>query len=313
MTSWKLWSALQNPPALNPVFRRTANVEYLFSLRFPAFNRLRRLVLVGLFVFILLLLITYPRYVLLFILIVPMSIMFVLLVVPILLVIGSNLMGVIWSSSVSTTIVREREHSTYDLLCLLPDGVFGATWAIGSGCIHRGAFFELLQLGVRTFALFGIIILGIMVIVTLGIAASPPFYDGEADLIRAITTVLDMIAIIIGYYAHHIQSVVLSPLTGILTSIYVRNQLEARLFAPIIFLALQVGSYALTFLIAFRIIPDIYHYFALTDSLTHMTLPFAQLAIFYAIREGILFAVWTLVKQELNIHPSEFNRLVSLP
>lgn len=310
MTSWKLWVALQNPPALNPVFRRTANVEYHFSLCFAAFNRFRRLAVACLSLLTVLMVITYPQYALLFILIVPMSIFFILLVVPILLVIGSNLMGMIWSSLVSTSIVRERERGTYDLLCLLPDGIWGANWAIGSGCIYRGAFFDLLQLGVRTLALFGFVILGIMFIITLGIAASSASHD---DLLRAISTLIDMTAIMIGYYVHYVQSMVFSPLTGMLTATYSRSQFDARLYAPIFFLALQIGSYVLTFLIAFRILPDIYEHFILTNSLAYLTLPFVQLAIFYGIREGILLGVWMLVKQELNVRFSEFNRLVSLP
>jgi hypothetical protein len=296
---------------MNPVFRRTANVEYFFSLQFPVWLRYMGMSVAILLA--LLMLVTNPQFLLFFILIIPMSIFVVLLVVPGLLIIGSNLLGAFWASVVSMSLVRERERGTYDLLCLLPDGMLGVNWAIGSGCMHRGAFFDLLQLGVRTLALLSLVILGVMFIIAIGIAAGLSFQDTNDDLLRAIRTILDMLTLLIGFYANYIQGVVLSPLTGILTAIYVRNQVEARLIAPAIFLALQIGSYALTFLIAFNLIPGIYQHFFLTNSAVHMTLPFAQLALFCGIREAIFLSVWLLVKQELNVHPSEFNRLISLP
>jgi len=313
ITSWKLWSALQNPPALNPIFRRTANVDYLFNLHLPRLKWLRPVVIVLALSLGLLLALTNPQFVLLFILVIPMSIFFVLLVVPLLLLIGSNLLGAFWASIVSTSILREHERGTYDLLCLLPDGILGANWAISSGCMHRGAYFDLLYLGVRTLALFGIIILATTLVITIGIAAGPPYAEGDADSFRAIKTVMDMVNIILGYYIHHVQSVVLSPLIGILTAIHVRSQVEARLFAPIVFLALQVVSYALIFLVAFKLLPTIYQSFFVWNSLAYLTLPFAQLVIFCAVREGILFFMLKLVKQALNVQTSEFNHLISLP
>jgi hypothetical protein len=312
MTSWKLWSALHNPPALNPIFRRVVNVEYLFNFQLSRWRWLQPLALTVFSALTILALLEKPHLVLLAILIVPMSFLFIVLIVPILLVIGSNLLGAFWSSAVSTTIVRERERGRYDLLCLLPDGVLGVNWAIGSGCMHRGAFFDLLNIVVRTLLIFGLIILGIMVIITLGVAAEASLRKTNDDLWQAVRTVFDVLAVIIGYYAHYVQGIALSPLTGILTAMYVRNQLEARLFAPIIFLALQFGSYALTFLIAFNIIPSIYQYFFVTSWLVYVILPFVQLAVFCGIREGIFWGIWMLVKQELNVQQSEFNRLVSL-
>jgi hypothetical protein len=311
ITSWKLWSALHNPPALNHVFRRTVNVEYLFSLHIP--DWLQRLVGAVAIIFVVLMIFINPQFVLLFILILPMSVFLILLVMPVLLIIGSNLLGTFWSSVVSTAIVKEHEHATYDLLCLLPDGILGANWAIGSGCIHRGAFFDLMYMAVRTLLIFGFIVLGIMLIIVLGIAAGASFYKANESLLLAVHTLLDLINLIVGYYVHYIQAIVLSPLTGILTAIFVRNQLEARLLAPVFFLALQIGSYTLTFFIAFNILPGLYSHFFIIDSLAYMTLPFAQLAVFCGIREIILFGVWMLIKQHLNVHPSEYKRLITVP
>lgn len=311
MTSWRLWSALQNPPALNPIFRRIANVEYTFNFRLPGWLWLRRLGIVCLLAFAVVMLITRPQFVLLFVLIIPMSIFLVLMGMPILITIGSSLLGAFWASVVSTAIVRERERGRYDLLCLLPDGMLGTNWAIGSGCIHRNALFDLLQMGSRTLVFFAIVILGIVLIVTLGMGTS--LRAANDDLLRAARTILDMIALTAGYYIHYVQGVVLSPLTGILTAIHVHSQLEARLIAPVIFLTLQIGSYALTFLIAFTILPGAFQSAFQSNSPLLMVLPFAQLAIFCVIREGIFLVVWMMVKQGLNIHPSDFNRLVSLP
>jgi hypothetical protein len=313
MTSWKFWSALQNPPALNPIFRRVVHVEYLFNLQLSRWLWFQPLAVIIFGLIVLWALITKPQLVILAVLIVPMSFLFIVLIVPILLVIGSNLLGIFWSSVVSTAIIKEHERGTYDLLCLLPDGILGANWAIGSGCIHRGAFFDLMYMAVRALLVFGFILLGIMLVITLGIAAGTSFYNANDDLFQAVRTVLDLISLIIGYYVHYVQAIVLSPLTGILTAIYVRSQLEARLLAPIFFLALQIGGYTLTFFIAFNILPGLYSHFFVVDSLAYMTLPFAQLSVFCGIREMILFGVWLLIKQQFNVHPSEFKRLISLP
>lgn len=307
VTSWKLWSALRNPPALHPLFQRNAGLQY--QVRLPMLRssgEWTEMILIGVLV---VLLVTNPHLALVFILIVPLTIIGALLALPLLLPLLINVTGALWSAVVGAEIADAREKGTYDLLCLTPDGQLGANWAICSGCLHRSDVFEVLYLVVRALSLFGIVLIGISLIITGGILINAQFNFASVRVVESLRTLLDILALVIGYHIHYVQSVALSSLVGLLTPFYFNRPVEVKLIAPVSFLALQAITYAVTFALAFRILPTLY-----TDAPTwfYMIQPLVALLIFAVIREAVVLAVWHRVQMRLSTHSSEMTIMAAL-
>lgn len=80
------------------------------------------------------------------------------IIAPLALLVVSNVLGALVAFNVTSTINREREQGTYDLLALTPMGLGNANWLIGVATIHRLHVLERLA-SLRVFTITATILL----------------------------------------------------------------------------------------------------------------------------------------------------------
>lgn len=306
MITWRLWSALRNPPSSDPLFQRIATLEYHFNIEFPKHRLSGKLALLLILPLIGVMLAIYPQTALFLFLLMPMSIALLVFAVPVFLLFGTSIVGMFWAVVVCNALVREREARRYDLLCMTPDGEVGATWSICAACLHRGSFFELMDAGLRALMLVFSVMLTLLTLLAIGIGLNNS-RTPDHDLMVSLRTLVEAITLVLVYFLHHQQSVVLSGLVGAVSAIYLRSRLEAQLIVPVLFLGLQIGSYFLGLLVAVDGMSQLYSRLFIPDSLAVLTLPLAMMATFFLLREAIIFGCWALLRQHLQAHTSEYD------
>src|SRR3954453_7455346 len=99
MLTWRLWRALRSPEEDDPLFERMQTQ----SIELPGKRYLRPLT---------------PVYHALAFFIPVVAV----LVAPLALLIASNVLGALIAFNIMSTITRERNHHTYDLLAVTPIG-----------------------------------------------------------------------------------------------------------------------------------------------------------------------------------------------
>jgi hypothetical protein len=295
--TWKLWRALQRPPVRHPLYRRALLLRPAEGLRFDdavTLHFLWRLVLPLLFMSIFAL---TP-------IILPLVI-----VTPLLLPVIINWCSIQWAVRTGGAIASENERGTYDLAALTPPGAFGASWTICSACIHRGSSFSDLHTFVRVLVKFLFLMTGIGFVIAILIAAarSPGVSAGAAFSQSTFVNLFHAAALVTAFYLDHVQSVVVGGLVGMLAPNYVRNHLDARAWGLFGYLLLQVGTYLLTWLIGFQVIPVLYEGLNLNSIYAEFSIPILRVAVFYGIREGIIAGLWLVLTGRLNAMPSDLD------
>ena len=305
LLTWKLWRVLREPPLMaHTLYRRFVSRQPLsFRLSYD-----RRIVWLLLWLLVAYLAIKHGVVsLLLMILLIPALGVLAFLLLPVFLPVLTTLLGGFWAASISATVIRERHTHTYDLLCLAPGGGLGANWAIASGCLHRGEAFDALRAAVYAALAIGLMFLGAMILVALLTAAAG---TGSAQhLLVPARTLLELVVVLVMFWLHYVQSVVLSALAGI----YVPGLWEGRADTPwvalLFFLALQVGSWLLLILLHLLAQP-------LVSSITpeaglgYVLVPLAYFVVFVLLREAIILWLWHSITLHLNAHPTERRRLV---
>ena len=296
MPTWWLWRALRYPPA-SPVLRmRAARVPgqplALRRRRDPLAGPWPRLGLAALILFVLL------RFgvegLIMSLVVVPGGFILAFLALPLLMPLASIFLGSYWSADISRNIRRERALRTWDLLCATPPGTPGASHVITSRCLLRsGVFstFQLLHLIALGLCLGALLLMGAIFVVMLLRGSAPD------ELVPAFRTLLDLTAIVVALWLHWQQTVVLAALTGLLLAS--SDNRETPWFAPILFPALQIGSWTL-FALQMQLLQP------LTAALTPETwlawslLPLGYLALFLLPREALVLALLRFTGRRLQ-------------
>lgn len=280
MLSWKLWRALCRPPYNHPLFVRVANAHngsssILRTFKFTGFYLIACVLFTLAWPFILI----NPALVLLF---AAAS--------------ANTIYAMSWAARIGTAIAHEREQYTFDLICLIPVGALGAGWALSTAHLHRSALFQNLRLLMHslTVALIGALITTIPVTLTLASGSSTSY---------SLFLLLDYgIAITAAFYFDHIQSVTLAYLVGMITASIAQNRINAQLWSVGVFLLLQLFVYLLTLIIGIVVLQAPLY---VDDTARNAIMPLLWLAIFYALREGVIRLIWRLLAHQFNAGPSE--------
>ncbi len=319
MTSWRLWRAVRHPPYKHPVFRRTMQARPMAlpgSLRGLA--RVRPswwLLLVG----VTLLLILRPTLHALPLLIftAPIALVLLFFLTPLLFPVVVMVQSAWWAASISQALVSEHKQQTYDILCLFPDGCLGVNWAMASGCMRRNLMFSALSVAARVLLLMGLVLLALLLLL-LGPGIIADLTDDmiTANDIAAFRTLLDILALMVAYALHYVQSIALGPIIGLLVPTYTHHRVEAQLGAIGLSLAVQVGSYLLFLAMVRGVIDPLLSGPLLSgllppDSwLASAVQPVLFLGLLLVIREGAVTGLWRLAIQRLNVHPDEADRVL---
>ncbi len=297
MLTWRLWRALRYPP-VSPLLR----MRKTRMLRQPVWPLRRNPGLRGILFKLLLLLLALlllARYgvagLFLGAFALPGAIVLTFLGLPLLLPLASIFLGSYWAADISRNIRRERVTHTWELLCAAPTGTPGASHAIASRCLLRGGVFSTVQV-LQQIAL-GLCLAGLLLMASIFVLM---LFRGAAqeELLPALRTMLDLVALVAALWLHWQQTVVLAALTGLLLA-GDDGGAETPWFATLLFPALQVGSWTLFAMqlyvlepLTARIDPEAW--------LAWVLLPLVWLLLFLLPREGLVYALWRLVGQRLQ-------------
>ncbi|MBZ0300559.1 MAG: hypothetical protein K8J31_12495, partial [Anaerolineae bacterium] len=228
------------------------------------------------------------------------------LMLPVMLPPLTALAAGFWAARISSTLVREYHTHTYELLCLAPNGSLGANWVIASGCLHRGDYFSALRFAMYVALLIGGMFLGLlaMVAVFMALRATP-----SQSLVVALRTVVDLSVILLLFYLHYVQSLVLSALVGVYVPTVFRSRMDATWVALALFVALQLALYAI-FYGSHLLLAPLLATIPPTDWLAFVSTPLLYLILFLLPREVIILWLWGVVTTRLNATSSEQEGLL---
>jgi hypothetical protein len=94
------------------------------------------------------------------------------------------------------------------------------------------------------------------------------------------------------FHIDDIHSTVIGSLVGVIVPIFARTRLDARAAAFSLFLLLQIGTYALVWLIGFNLMPQFNASLNIGFFGEIVLLPIEQLIVFFTVREGIARVLW---------------------
>ncbi|MFC1959526.1 hypothetical protein ACFLYO_02340 [Chloroflexota bacterium] len=302
MLSWKLWQALKNPPYRHPLMRRVrSNTGWLTLLGNKALPFYLYAMLLGTIYMLWRITPQTFGFVFLLILIIPSMATLFFLVSPLLFPLVMVAVGAMWAALISERMVEQQEHGIYDLLCVLPGGRWAANWAIACGSIHQGSVFEICLLILRIMLLLGGILLFMLLSMVLG-----QVFSAESQLDGIGSFSIDMIALLVAYYLHYIQTMALSPLVGLLVPTYTKSRVEARLGAVGLLAVVQLGPFIFCGLL-FYFVPLLVG--GTVDPERSLAL---YLILVFGLREVIIRRLWYVLLRRLRLTAVEKEHLWSL-
>ncbi len=213
------------------------------------------------------------------------------------------MMGVaaIWAAGISDCVVKLQKHGIYDLLCLLPGGRWAANWAIACSNIHQSGAIRVGWTLLRVAAMVGLVL-----VLTLASLVVVQLFSAGKGLGSGIWLMLDVIALLIGQLLHVIQTMVLTPLVGLLIPTWIHNRLEARLSAVGLYLGLQLSPFLICGLL-FSLAP-----LAASQPVDAGNSLTPYVFIVFSMREAIIMLLWIVLLRRLKLAGAEKEKLWSL-
>jgi hypothetical protein len=291
MMTQKLWHALNHPPARHPLFRRTVILPPASRRRFVSGATVLIELVLG---------VAYNAPTLLF------------LLMPFYLLVIGLAYGLDCALRVSTTITKEHEERTFDLLSLAPTGIWGTNWVLATSSLYRNRDFDRLFTIIRTALATALVLTCIVALIAaMSLTGSRPSWQPQANnldgLLQVTVDFLGMLALLAAIYVEYVQSTVLGSLVGLVISTYAHNRLDASLWSFGIFLLLQVSIYTAAWFIGFELLPEIYEWLNINGWYASFTLPVLRVAAFFLLREGLIAALWRALIARLNMSPGELD------
>ncbi|MBZ0275046.1 MAG: hypothetical protein K8I60_02805, partial [Anaerolineae bacterium] len=282
MITWKIWRQLRNPSFSHPLLRRTLKMQQRMS--YPV-ARTALEVLGGLFLCVSML---SPVFLLLMLLLV-------------LLIFNGTIYSLIWAVRTSGSIARLHASGQYDLLCVTPDGRIGIHWAVCVGTLHRSNRLTQIHNAIRG-SLAGILI-GVLLIGFIGFfrdiqntSGDSLFSNGE-KILNDLTVFVNMLLFLLALYTDHIHSITLGVVVGMSVPLLRQRPFDSQIIAAALYLLLQVSIYGA----ALVILAGVNRIFAGTTApLILFLLPFLRMALFFAIREGVMMLLWRRLADRLE-------------
>lgn len=278
MLTWQLWNMIQIPSA-HPMFRRTIrlsrNTEHLGWI-IPVvaiigccglWNWMARLRLSS-----------------------------SLLILLLLVFFSASFYVLGWVIHISMSIAKEHEHETFEQLSLPPAGALGVSWAIASASIHRNDTFGWIS-SLRMWTMAGIASIALSVLFTSVFAPTGP------DLYQFTLILIQILALLALSYLDHVQSIVQGCLIGMLTPTFVFRRLDVRFLSVIGFLVSQIAVYAAWVFLGFVALPFIFEFVGFNGWFADISMTILRVALFYSLREGLIFLLWRVLSERLNADP----------
>ncbi len=298
MLSWKLWRALNHPPALHPLFWRTLQRHQPSGppTNLTSLDRMALAYLAGVAIlFILTIIVDHSGT--LTVLSIALGCLAIPTIVPVLILLRNTLLsgfyyGLLWADQMSRYLIRERQNNTYDLLSLLPPGALAPSWAICTGCLYQNRRFNrLIETHILTlrFIALGHIIINLFVV--------------QSHLWPQ--QVLLLILVLSALHTDFMHSLVISILISLLATRYGTDVIDARLWTVGGYLCIQVGTYTLALLAALAVFPLPLPY-EWEDTISRTVL---GVLVMVGLREAIISVIWRWLLHEANTAPSDIESI----
>jgi hypothetical protein len=291
MMTWKLWRVLKAPPHSDPIFRRSTQTHHPPSRWRRYLDYLVWVVVIALFV-------GYLRQSFLSL----SNDLSPFIIFIGLIALGGTIYGVDWALAVSDTVALARENKTLDLLSITPRGAIGAVWALGLSQLHRASNFHNRNTSRRR--VFFSLGTGLLLIsVALGgmmLTVSNSNLLPMLDLTALFVAVLSSFALLVAVYVDYIQSIVVSLFVGMIVPTFSRQRFDTQVWALTSFLSIQLGTYFVTYLVCFVILPTIGHSFGIETIMLELVLLVPRLIVFFLIREVLIVLLWRWLVLQFN-------------
>jgi hypothetical protein len=302
----KLWRLLYYPDMTNPLFRHIVLQQAIqeappinWKLVQPWLTRLALVVVLAV-------LLVDPLKLILALIIIPVSLLSLLVLLPLSLPVIMNVVGGMWTAEIGGELARQRLLRRYDLISVSLDGSLHTSWMIAAACIHRGYLFVALHACVRAAIIISALLMGGLLLLTLSVADGLP----EAHLIRAVRTGVDVVALLAGFYAYYMQTLVLCIVTGMAMSAYIDNPFEVRVMGVMTFVGVQLGSLVVLALLGSALFAPLETLLLPAAPAVFIMLPLVYLAGWLALREAMIAALWYMITERLNGSPVEQALLI---
>lgn len=295
--TWRLWRALRSLDARHPLFERAADAPYPALL--PGRRIPWRWVALALLAALAL---NAPGVVLALPVLLPVSGVMLLLFAPLLFPLALHALGALWAAGISATIDRARATGIYDLTAASPAGRLAASWALAGGGLHRGGWLDAADALARILMRLGgglLLLLAAMGLWVIGGDLRGPGLTPHA--LETTRTLLDMAALLAGFYLHYIQSVLLAALAGMLIpTLGVGARLDGPLLAGVLYLALQAGFYAACAALYVLARPLLLAGPGDLPAPVFLLLPLLALGMWYGLREALIGWLWAGLERRLG-------------
>lgn len=283
MMTFKLWRALNNPPATHPIFRRTVLLPVLIPRRGMSASGL----MVG---FIMLMSDFMPTL--------------LILIMPFFLLICGLVYGLECAIRVSQLILVERKNNTFELLSLSPSGALAACWAICTSSLYHKRQFEKLRDIVRTSAQIAIAVFLVVAVLLGGMALSIILSDAPLEL-PMIMPLLNASAIVVLIYVDYVQSTVLGCAVGLMIPTFGSSVIDSFLYAPAVFLLLKFGSYSLSVLVGINLVDTLFLQAGWQSGLADLGMTVLRVTAMIAVQELLIRGLWRIIVVRTNSRTDE--------
>jgi hypothetical protein len=211
-----------------------------------------------------------------------------IVVLPFMFTVFVNIQSLNWLQTISSSITREKERRTHDLLSVLPAGIPFAHWMIGTAHIYREDTFSLLRTFARAFIFLAI---GFVLVLTL-IA----LLDSDTGSFT-ITEVLLPIALTFVIYLDFMQTIILALVIGMAAPMMARTVIDARVLSFVLFAMVQLVAY-IVLLISYNVVPNIIMGFHFSSLISLPVIVAFLFAMLLGTREAALVLLWGIVSDQ---------------
>lgn len=274
MISLKLWRSLRQPPRQHPLFQQVLTKAYReipqITSSFFAWGIM--------------------FFAVLFIMSMLISWLLTALVATFMLF--NSIYAARWVLRIARNILEEKSRGRYDLLAVMPYGIFGAIWAISTGCVHQRLSFRWLPYLINVIMIIGFITLCGLSTLTLSLLDNLSANDiALLENLRFSEVGIIASAFLIGFYIDHIYSILVGLLVAQVTSVDRQSQ-GRHIWGLLVFLTVQVMTYAISLVCAMYVIPYIARWLALDTSQRLIAISVASLGIYILLRELTVRSLW---------------------
>lgn len=298
LLTWKIWKSLRYPLRWHPIFRQV-HTHYRQTESDKLFWRVIQ-VLAGIAALLFVVIFPVPAIV--------TGLGLSLGIPAFVLIFNGTFLGLRWVTAISETLAQIYHDKRFDLLAMTPRGALGISWLICTATIHRDDWLRVAYRVLRSVLLLVLVLLGLIASGIVLSAASASSHILRDNQLRILVDALGIAFVVLGLWIDHIQSIVIASLIGVLLPSYLPNSWQVRELARLVYLFLQLVTYAIIF--GLYLLLEQLIRLTISTEMYRGVLHFAcTVLLFYLLREMIIYFLWHNLLKRFNSSMSEYQEL----